>query len=87
MPKKSKNSYRELLIKELVRTSKKISEYQKDNEELDPFCKEETYEKWTLEDLEKSVRDDIRLIKDYGENWTLPDNLKYIENAKKERSN
>lgn len=86
--RKKGSNLRYLLITELVKTSKKIQEYDKGLPNLDPYCKEETYESWSLEELERSLKDDVNLILDFGENWNLPENLKYVvDNVKEEKSN
>lgn len=79
MPKKnSRYPYRQLLIKEITKTSKAIQEYDKGLPEFDPFCREETYESWSLEDLEKGIKDDIKMLKDFEISWTLPEVLSHL---------
>lgn len=81
MPKKnsSRNSKRGLLISELVKTSISLTEFLGNNSDFDPFTKEETYESWTLEDLEDGLRSDLDELESFNISWELPERLKYIE--------
>lgn len=66
MPKRNRGSYREGLIKELVKTSTLLSEFK--GSEFKVFTEEETYRNWSTFDLEDSLQSDI---KDLRENYNI----------------
>lgn len=85
MPKKNskQNPYRRLLIKEVVKTSKVLAGFMGEDFNFDPYSKEETYESWSIDDLENSIREDINtIINDWEGEYTLPDELSYLKNNK-----